>query len=221
MLCSLAWLALVSGLVGCQSPPPLSLVEQAEAAYTRGAYKQADEIYGRALVEAPGSGRALHGRARVALALRDPESALRLYGELAKLDRRYFASVTRDDYALTLLEAGRARLAAGKLAGSIQALRVLQRVKPQQKGLAGELSRALTTHGEKLAMHGKRDEAMKYFKEAIELTPNSPAPYVGAAEILLASGRKKEALSLLTAGRRYSPSDGRLRALAVEAMGVY
>ena len=222
LLAMLPLLLLLSfGPSGCKSPPPASLSEQAEAAYGRGAYGQADQLFRQMSLESPASGPALHGRARVAVALRDPETALRFYGKLSRLDRQYFVATTRDDYALALLAAGRARLASGELAGALQALRVLQRVKPQQRGFADTLSRTLTAQGEKLAMHGKRSEAMKHFREAIELTPQTPAPYVGAAEILLATGRKKEALTLLGAGRRHSPADGRLRALAVEAMGIY
>jgi tetratricopeptide (TPR) repeat protein len=205
----------------CQSGPPLSLVDQGEAALSRGAFREADGYFERALAANPADPTALHGRAKVARIQRDPERALRYYGQISKVDRAYFRSATRDDYALALLDAGNDRLRRGKPASALQALRVLQHTKPGQKGAEDALSRALTAQAERLNMLGKRNEALAHYREAIGLTPHLAAPYVGAAEVLLASGQNKEALALLTDARKHNPSDNRVRALMVEAMGLY
>ena len=212
---------LMGGLTACHSGPPPTLVEQGEAAMTRGAYREAGGYFEQALAANARDVRAMHGRARVARIERDPESALRYYSKISSVDRAYFESAARDDYAHALLDAGNARLKRGKPGAAVEALRALQRVKPMQKGAVDALSRALTAQGERLNMLGRRDESLAHYREAIRLTPHSASAYVGAAEVLLASGQKQEALALLTDARKYNPTDNRVRALMVEAMGLY
>lgn len=206
---------------GCQSGPPPSLVEQGDAAYAQGEYRAADALYARALTATPGLPAALHGRARVSVVQRNPEVALRLHGELAKADPGYWRSAARADYALALFEAGKSRLGKGQAAGAVRALRALRKVDSEWPRLDGWLARALTAHAAELSMHGRRKEALALFEEAAQLDPASTPAYVGAAEILIGSGRKKEALELLEVAREIDPGDRRVRALTMEAMGLY
>jgi tetratricopeptide (TPR) repeat protein len=216
-------LALLGALLSaCQSGPPPSLVEQGDAALAAGEAQRADALYVRALEEGTAEpARALHGRARVALALRDPERALRVYGDLARADRGYWQRTARVDYGEALFAAGRQRLVDGRAGEAVEALRASRRVDPARAGLGRWLRKALCAHAEALAMHGRRDQALALFREALEVDPGAVGAYVGAAEILIGTGRKQEALALLEVARRADPNDGRVRALTMEAMGLY
>lgn len=209
-------------LAACQSGPPPSWVEQGDAALAAGEAQRADAFYVRALEEGtPEAARALHGRARAALVLRDPERALRIYRGLARTHRAYWQDAARADYAEALFAAGRQRLADGRAAEAVEALRAARRVDPARDALGRWLRKALCAHAEALAMHGRRDEALGLFREAFEADPGAIGAYVGAAEILIGTGRKQEALALLEVARRADPNDGRVRALTMEAMGLY
>jgi tetratricopeptide (TPR) repeat protein len=215
-------LALIALLpVGCASPPPPSLAEQGDAAFERGAYREADRLYSEAIRVRADDPWALYGSARTALRLHDPERSLGLYARLDRADREFFRDVAGAEYARTLRAAGLARLDAGRTGGAVKAFRALRQVDPNEKGIRDLLSRALTAYGQDLVMHGRREEAMKIYREAIALTPRSAAPYVGAAEILISTGRRKDALALLQGAREHNPTDSRVRALTVEAMGLY
>lgn len=216
-----ALLLVLAGLQGCRSGPPPSLVERGEAAYAIGEFRHAELLFGEALSLDSSDLRAIHGQARTVLALHDPEASLRLYAQLARVDRVYFVGVAQEDYPATLYAAAESRLAGGQPGSALKALRMLQKAEPSRRGLADLLGRTLTAQGERFAMHGRREQAMAMFKEAIHQTPQAADPYVGAAEILLASGKQKEALVLLTDARKYNPSDNRVRALTVQAMGLY
>jgi len=184
--------------------------------------READALYVRALAEGdPAPEAALLGRARVALALREPERALRLHAELARAHRAWWQRTARDDYAAALFAAGRARLDARRAGDAVAALRALRSLDPAWPGLDRVLARALSARAAELAMHGRRDDALALYREATEADAGAVAAYVGAAEILIGSGRKQEALALLERARRADPSDGRVRALTMEAMGLY
>ena len=215
-------LAFVALTLACQSGPPPTPLDRAHAAFEAGRIEEAGLLYDEAARTQPDRrAEALHGSARVRMVGREPERALALFSEVAKVDRDYFTAHARDDYAQTLLLAGRARLARKKLEPAIDALEALQRIDPDYPGLTRALAEAWTAHGEQLSMHGRRTEAMRRFERAMELRPQAADAWIGAAEILIATGRKKEALALLADARRYNPSDGRVRALTVQAMGVY
>lgn len=220
-------LALAGGLLlwaawGCQSGPPPGLVEQGDVAFAAGDPVSADALY-RQAVEAGGAAvaPALLGRARVALAVRDPERALRMHQRLARTDRVYWLSRARDDYASALSAAGRERLRTGRNGGAVEAFRALGAVDPAWPELGRWQARALTRHAATLAMHGRRDEALALYREAVEADPGAVEACVGAAEILIGTGRRDEALAVLEVARRADPADGRVRALTMEAMGLY
>lgn len=208
-------------LGACRSSPPPTLVEQGDAAWATGAYAEADALYARALEIDPASPAALLGRARVAVQMGDPERALGYHGAIANSDRGFWQANARSDYALALFEVGRTRLAADRPDGAVAALRALQMIDPTRPGLADVLARALTARAEQLAMRGDRDAALDLFHEAIAIDSKSVAAYVGAAEILIGSGQKQEAMTLLENARRTDPADNRVRALTMEAMGLY
>lgn len=209
-------------VLACQSGPPPTPLQLGEQAFLQKDYRLADERFAAAVTAQPDrKAAALHGRARVALVMRDPESSLRFYSECSKADAQYFRSAARPDYAITLLEVGKLRLSRKKVDAALSALRALQKVEPAQPGLDEALASALTASGRSYALHGHRKQALARFQEAMSLRPHAADAWVGAAEILLASGQKKQALALLTDARRHNPSDERVRALTVQAMGVY
>ncbi len=208
--------------VGCQTGPPPTPIDRAHTAFDAGDLEAAFALYEEAARTQPQRrAEALHGAARVRTLRRDPERALALYRAVAKADGDYFTAAARGDYAQTLLLAGQMRLEADELAASIDALEALHRIDPDYPGLSKALAQAWTAHGEQLSMHGRRTEAMARFEGAMALRPQAAEAWIGAAEILIATGRKKEALALLSNASRYNPSDGRVRALTVQAMGVY
>ncbi len=221
---ALRWLVLL-GLtlwgVACASGPPPTLVEQGDAAFAEGAYRAADALYQQALEAQPRSLEALHGRARVAVVLRRPEDALRAYGQIGRIDRAYLTGRAAPDHARALYEAATSRLDTGEAGKALQAMRVLSKVDAGYPGTPVLLARVLTAYGEWLVMHGRRDEAMRHYKEAMATDPGLAAAYVGAAEILLTAGDRGAALALLTDAQRKSPGDRRIRALTVQAMGLY
>jgi tetratricopeptide (TPR) repeat protein len=208
-------------LAACQSSPPPGLVEQGDAAWASGNYAEADALYASALKNDPSSPAALLGRARIAVQLGDPERALGYHGAIANSDRGFWQANAHTDYALTLFEVGRARLAAAHPDGAVAALRALQHIDPERPGLRDLLARALTARAEQLSMRGDRETALALFQEAISIDSRSVAAYVGAAEILIGSGQKQEAMVLLESARRTDPADNRVRALTMEAMGLY
>ena len=212
---------LVIAMAGCQSGPPPSLVEQGDAAFARGEYRTADDLYSQALADDASTARALLGRARVAVARGEGEAALRYHARLAKLDREYWRDVARQDYAGALASAGQSRLDANRAEASVEALRALRRVDPDWPNGSRLLGRALTARADELAMHGYRTEALALYQEAAGVDPGSTRAYVGAAEILIGTGRKQEALAILETAREVAPGDSRVRALTMEAMGLY
>lgn len=213
-------LCLVAGLASCRSDPPPGLVEQGDAAWSAGSFSRADDLYSRALVEDPTSRAALLGRARAAVALHDPERALGFHGALARIDRAYWQRQARDDYARALREAARVRLAAGRAEGAVAALRALRRIAPEDTDAREALARALVARAAQLAMQADREAALALYQEAIAIDAREVAAYVGAAEILIGSGRKQEAMTLLELARQTDPTDNRVRALTLEAMGL-
>lgn len=217
-----AALLLCAGLVACQSGPPPTPLERADAAFAAGRLDDALSLYDEAARTQPDRrAEALHGAARVYTVRRRPEQTLALYAEVARADRDYFVARARADYARALLQAGEKRRASRRFEAAIEALQALQRIDAGYPGLAKALAAALTEHGEALAVEGRRTEALARFEEAMAVRPQAADAWVGAAEILIATGRSKEALQLLGDARRYNPSDGRVRALTVQAMGVY
>jgi tetratricopeptide (TPR) repeat protein len=217
---TLLTLCAIAGLAACRSDPPPGLVEQGDAAWTSGEFSRADELYARALDEDPASRAALLGRARTAVALNDPERALGLHGALAKVDRVYWQQEARDDYALALMEAARTRLAAGRSDAAVAALRALRRIDPEGVATREMFARALVARAAQLAMRGDREAALELYREAIAIDAHEVAAYVGAAEILIGNGRKQEAMTLLELARQTDPTDTRVRALTLEAMGL-
>lgn len=207
--------------VSCLTASAPTLVEEGEAALSRGDLVSAQALYREAIEREPRNVRAWHGLAQVALAQDDPEFALGFYVEVARLDRVYLIGTARSHYVATLIAAGRARQARGHSDGAVRALKAAHEMEGNIPGLEEELGRALTLRAERLSMLGRRKRALADFQEAIELVPSRAGPYVGAVEILLASGRKDEALELLTAARRHHPADIRVRALTVEAVGLH
>jgi len=219
---SCALLFVTALLVACQSGPPPTPLDRGHAAFAEGRTKEAGALYEEAIRTQPDRlAEALHGSARVQTVSRQPERALALYGRVAKADRVYFHAEARSDYAQALLLAGQSRLAKKKHESAIDALEALRKLDPDYPGVSKTLAAAYTGHGDALAMHARRTEAMKRYEQAMALRPQAADAWIGAAEILIATGRKKEALALLGDARRYNPSDGRVRALTVQAMGVY
>jgi tetratricopeptide (TPR) repeat protein len=216
---ALLCLLLAAGLAGCRSGPPPTLVERGEAAMAEGDLAAAERFYREASEQDPNDVRAWHGRAEVARRDGAPEASLRFYVEVARRDQFYLTGPARLEYAATLIEAGRERLAAGRADAAVRALKAARALVGGVPGLDPDLGRALTARGERLAMLGHRKRALADFRAAIVLTPNAAEPYVGAAQILLASGRRQEALDLLGAARAHHPSDLRVRALTLEAVG--
>jgi tetratricopeptide (TPR) repeat protein len=214
-------LGLALWVVGCQSGPPPSLVEQGNLAFAEGQYRAADALFAQALATNARWVEALHGRARVAVAMHQPEAALRGYTQISKIDRSYITRLAKRDYAQALFEAARGRLDTQASEQALQAMRALERLMPGYPGFDAQMARVLTSHAAWLTMHGRRAEAMRLYKQAISLDPSSAAPYVGAAEILLTDGKRQAALALLTDAQRRSPGDRRIRALTVQAMGLY
>jgi tetratricopeptide (TPR) repeat protein len=207
---------------GCQNGPPPRLVEQGDVAFVAGDYVSADALYAQAVAQGGADvGPALLGRARVALAVREPERALRMHRRLARTDRPYWLAHARDDYATALSAAGRERLRSGHAGDAVEAFRTLAAVDPAWPELERWLSRSLTRHAAGLAMHGRREEALALYREAVEADPGAVEACVGAAEILIGTGRRDEALAVLEVARRADPGDGRVRALTMEAMGLY
>ena len=75
--CGLGALGLVLATTGCRSGPPPSLVDLGDAAFAEGEYRQADDLYQRALHADPNATGALLGRARVAVARRPRRASRR------------------------------------------------------------------------------------------------------------------------------------------------
>jgi tetratricopeptide (TPR) repeat protein len=220
-LLSTVALLLVWACLSCSSGPAPTLVERGDAALAEGDLVAAEGFYRAACEHDSDDIRAWHGRAKVALADDEPETSLRYYVEVARVDRLYLTNVARFDYTMTLMAAGRERLAAGRSDGAVRALKAARRVTGKVPGLDEDLGRALTLRGERLVVLGHQQRALADFREAIEYAPGEATPYVGAAQILLASGRKDEAMALLADARRKHPDDTRVRALTMEAVGLH
>ena len=209
--------------LACQSGAPQTPLDRGHAAFAAGRTREASALYEEAERTQPDRlAEALYGQAKVALVRRRPERALSLHARIAHVDRAYFDEHVRSDYAQTLLHAGRGRLAKKKKVGpAIAALEALRDIDPEYPELEKTLAAAYTAQGEALALRGRRTEALARFEQAMALRPGAADAWVGAAEILIATGRRQEALSLLGDARRHNPSDGRVRALTVQAMDVY
>ncbi len=209
-----------ASLAACQSDRTPGLLEQGDAAWSAGDYQEADNLYARALEQDPSSRAAWLGRARAAVALRDPERALGFHGTLAGIDRTYWRAEARDEYSLALMEAARKRLEAGRPDAAVAALRALRRLDPDRAGSTELFAQALTDWASERAMRGDREAALELYREAISIDARGVAAYVGAAEILIGSGRKQEAMTLLEVARQTDPADNRVRALTIEALGL-
>lgn len=218
---AVCFVLLAIGLAGCRSGAPPTLVERADAVLAKGDRLEAARLYREAAVQDPDNVRAWHGRAVVALLDAEPEASLGFYVEIARRDREYLQSHARLDYSATLIAAGHERLARGRSDGAVRALKAAREITPGVPGLDQDLGRALTARGERLSMLGHSKRALADFNQAIVLTPGRAEPYVGAAQILLAHGRKDAALKLLAVARRHHPSDLRVRALTIEAVGPH
>jgi tetratricopeptide (TPR) repeat protein len=213
-------LLLTLGLAGCRGGPPPTGVERGDAALAAGDLVAAADYYEQASQQDPHDVRAWHGRAEVARQSGDPEASLGFYVQVARRDRAYLSRQARLDYTTTLIQAGHERLRAGRTDGAVRALKAARNLTTSVPAIDTDLGRALTARGARLSMLGQRKRALADFREAIELTPGEAEPYVGAAQILLASGRREEALDLLGTARRHHPSDLRVRALTIEAVGL-
>jgi len=217
ILAALVLVVLTIG-VGCRSGPPPTLVEQGDSAFSQRMYRAADQFYAKALSVDPHSLGALHGRARVATVQRRAEDALGYYRRIHAIDRAYLSSTGKADYAKALYAVTEVRLDANNPAGAVETARALVRLAPEYPGANRILARALTAQGRWFAMHAKRREALAHYEAAIETDPSNASAYVGAAEILLSTGKRGEALALLARARRMRPTDTRIRALSVQAM---
>jgi tetratricopeptide (TPR) repeat protein len=196
-------------------------VELGDAALAERSWAEADAYYVRALGASPQDPGAIHGRARVATRLRKPEQALRHFSRLAHADRAWFEGKARDDYTVALIEAGRTRMARRDPKAALDVIRIAYALRPDQAGMTDLYAKALSGSAAKHAMHGQRKQAAALYDEAMKAAPHDVDAYVGKAEILIAVGKRKEALALLIDARKQAPSDRRIRALTVEAMGLY
>ena len=231
-----------------QRPDPVvdasAEISAGELALARGNLEDARRHFEAALGARAGSQRAWIGLARTNVASGDLDAALLLFGktDLARIRRAGPAAFW--DYCTALMGAGERRLADGRPRAALElsrrgeadgcgAYRARELLLRSTVGLAdeawrvGELERALHLYLEVLG-----PEAMAFdFQEAPVLRsriPGSESPnpedvarlraYRGAAALLLESGRREEALSLLSGALLRFPDDTELVELMVEGL---
>jgi len=189
-----------------------SLLRQAVAHHQRGAFAEADALYGQVLQHDPANFDALHLTGVLARQRGDAQRALELIGRAIALDgTRAIAHCNlgaaqqdagRDGDALASYERALALQPAYPLAlcNRANALRRLGRLEDALAGYAAALAlsprypEALCNRALALQELGRHDDALDGFAAALAARPAYPEAVNGAAVSLLATGDTEEAL---------------------------
>ena len=207
-------------LQACASGPPPTPVELGESALSEGDWRSAKSYFAEALRIDSGLGRAWLGQARAQLLARDPERSLKSLSSLSKTDRGLFLGEGRDPYVDALEAAAKSRLGRKKPGAALVAARALSKLDPDRRGLSSLLGRALIGEADQQKWKGERERALTLYREACVVVPGTLDAWVGTAELLLESGRGKEAMQLLAAARKRHPTAGAIRTLTIQALGL-
>jgi len=211
-------LILIGLLQACASGPPPTATELGEAALARGDWAQARIHFHGALADDPGQGRAWLGQAQAEVEGRDPEAALRSLSGLARVDRARFEQDAPEIYADTLEAVTRQRLARGQAEPAFAAAQALARADPERRGLGALLGRAIVAEADRHRLLGEREKALELFGEACTVAPELLEAWISTAELMIETGRGREAVRLLEQARRFHPSSGELQTLSVQAL---
>jgi tetratricopeptide (TPR) repeat protein len=211
---ALAWLP------SCASGPPPTPTELGEQALASGDWRSAKTHFAEALRLDDRDSRAWLGQARAQLAGRDPEASLRSLSSLAKTDPDRFRGEAQGTYADSLDAVVRQRLGRSQNEAALQAVRVLAKLEPKRKGLPRLLGRTLVGEATRRRLMGERKPALALYREACEVTPGDLEAWIGAAEILLETKKRKQTIRLLEAARTFHPTAGAIRTLSLQAMRI-
>lgn len=220
LLCLPFLLFALALLQGCVSGPPQPPVELGEIALAQGDWRSAKTHFAEALRMDARLGRAWLGQARTQLMARDPEGSLRSLSSLSKLDRDLFHGDARAPYSDALEAATQSRLDRKQPESALIAVRALSKLDPERRGLSSLLGRALIGEAERRRWQGDREGALTLYREACTVVPGTLEAWVGAVEILLESGRGKEAMHLLALARKRHPTAGSIRSLTIQALSL-
>ncbi len=218
---SLIWMGLLGALLflpSCASGPPPTAMERGFAALARDEFELASGYFVEALRANPQNGEAWQGQAAAQVGALDPEAALRSLARLAQVDAARFSGEGKATYADALASATQKRNAQGQHQAALQAVRALVQLDPERRGLDRLLGQALLKEAERRARLGGQKEAHALYAEACQVVPQRLEAWVGAAEILLVSGKSKAAVRLLESARKYHPTAGSIRSLTLQAM---
>lgn len=208
-------LALVQG---CASGPPPTPTELGELALAEGDWRSAETHFAEALRLDRTEGRAWLGQARAQLLGRDPEGSLRSLSSLAEVDPERFRSEAQEVYTDSLDAALRVRLERKQSEAALAAARALVKLEPKRNGLPRLLGLALIQEAERLRLLGDRKQALALYREACDVTPRDLDAWVAAAEILLETKKRKQAMELLEMARKSHPTAGAIRTLTLQAL---
>lgn len=213
--------AAIALVAACASGPPPSPVELGERALAAGDWRAARGHFAEALRADASDGRAWLGQARAQLRGREPEAALGSLARLARLDpARLREPDGRATHADVLEAAAQARLAASRSEPALAAVRALAKLAPDRRGLDRLLGRALVAEGTRRRLLGERDAALALYREACRVTPATLEAWVAAVELLIETGRGREARAVLEAARQVHPTAGAIRTLTLQTLGM-
>lgn len=218
---SLIWMGLLGALLflpSCAAGPPPTATERGLAALAREEFAIASGYFAEALRANPQNGEAWQGQATAQVGALDPESALRSLARLAQVDAARFSGEGKATYADALASATKQRNAQGHHEAALQSARALVQLDPERRGLDRLFGQALLKEGERLARFGRQKQAFALYAEACKIVPQQLEAWVGAAEILIVSGKGKAAVRLLESARKHHPTAGSIRSLTLQAM---
>ena len=213
-------LVLGGGSGGCLGGPPATPTELGHRALAEGDWRNAKLHFAEALRLEESNARALLGQARAQLAGRDSEGALRSLSSLAKVDPEYFRIEAQAVYADALDAAVRQRLARGQSQAALVAVRALVKLTPRRNGLPRLLGLSLIREADRRRLIGDRKAALALYRETCQVTPLELDAWVAAAEILLESRKRKQAVHLLEMARKSHPTAGAIRTLTLQALRI-
>ncbi len=223
---TLALMVWIGGALACAGARPEApegpaaaeaAVRRADMALAMGQAEAAAAGYREALELDPASGAALLGLARSLAQLGDATQALALYDALATGHPSRFEALGPRELCAVLGAAIEARMAE---ASAIEALAVAGRVSElgcEGRISAGSLARVHRAAAEALAP-GHASDAIDHYREAIRLEPQPAEVFIAAARLLIAEGRRPEALDLLIRGLGERSESTALKEFAVEIL---